>query len=65
MSMPDTGLAIASFYKRPVVFISMVGNAVLSSTCFSLWSDPHESESTEPIVVARVGGNHFINLLLR
>nr|GEX09687.1 hypothetical protein [Tanacetum cinerariifolium] len=65
MSMPDTGLVIASFYKRPVVFISMVGNDVLSSTCFPLWSGPHESESTEPIVVARVGGSHFINLLLR
>ncbi|XP_024977632.1 uncharacterized protein LOC112515192 [Cynara cardunculus var. scolymus] len=61
MSMPDTGLVIASFYRRPVVFISMVG----SSTCFPLWSDPHESESTGPIVVARVGGSHFINLLLR
>ncbi|GKA56821.1 hypothetical protein Tco_0755893 [Tanacetum coccineum] len=48
-----------------VVFISMVKNVVLSSTCFPLWSGPHESESTEPIVVARVGGSHFINLLLR
>ncbi|GJS75907.1 FAR1-related sequence 5-like protein [Tanacetum coccineum] len=65
MSMPDTGLVIASFYRRPVVFISMVKNVVLSSTCFPLWSGPHESESTEPIVVARVGGSHFINLLLR
>ncbi|KVH89345.1 hypothetical protein Ccrd_008666 [Cynara cardunculus var. scolymus] len=62
MSMPDTRLVIASFYRRPVVFISMVG----SSTCFPLWSGPHESESTSPIVIARVGGgSHFINLLLR
>ncbi|GKC57338.1 hypothetical protein Tco_1084936 [Tanacetum coccineum] len=65
MSLPDTGLVVALFYRRPVVFISMVENDVLSSTCFPLWSDPHESESTEPIVVARVGGSHFINLLLR
>nr|GEV29787.1 hypothetical protein [Tanacetum cinerariifolium] len=65
MSMLDTGLVIASFYRRPILFISMVGNTVLSSTCFPLWSDTHESESTEPIVVARVGGSHFINLLLR
>ncbi|GJT05205.1 probable terpene synthase 6 [Tanacetum coccineum] len=65
MSMTDTGLVIASFYRRPVVFISMVKNVVLSSTCFPLWSGPHESESTEPIVVARVGGSHFINLFLR
>ncbi|GJS44495.1 hypothetical protein Tco_0569538 [Tanacetum coccineum] len=44
MSMPDAGLVIVSFYRRPVVFISMVENVVLSSTCFSLWSGPHESE---------------------
>ncbi|KVH90411.1 hypothetical protein Ccrd_007592, partial [Cynara cardunculus var. scolymus] len=50
MSMSDTGLVITSFYRRPVVFISMVG----SSTCFRLWSGPHESESIGPIVVAHV-----------
>ncbi|KAL6507568.1 hypothetical protein OROGR_023763 [Orobanche gracilis] len=61
MSMPDTWLVIASFYRRPVAFISIVG----SSTCFPLWSDPHESEPTSPIVVACVGGIHFINLSLR
>nr|GEZ13020.1 hypothetical protein [Tanacetum cinerariifolium] len=55
MSMPDTRLVIASFYRRPLVSISMVENVVLSSTRFLLWSGPHESESTEPIVVARVG----------
>nr|GEU95606.1 probable terpene synthase 6 [Tanacetum cinerariifolium] len=50
--------------RRPVVFISMVKNDVPSSTCFLLWSGPHKSESTEPIVVARVGGSNFINLML-
>nr|GEW81118.1 protein FAR1-related sequence 5-like [Tanacetum cinerariifolium] len=33
---------------------STCGNIVLSSTCFLLWPGPHESESTEPRVVARV-----------
>ncbi|KVI11209.1 hypothetical protein Ccrd_010383, partial [Cynara cardunculus var. scolymus] len=42
MSMPDTGLVIASFYRRPVVFISMLG----SFTCFPLWSAPHELANT-------------------
>nr|GEY08547.1 hypothetical protein [Tanacetum cinerariifolium] len=62
MEMPDTGLVIASAYKKVVVNLSDVGGC---NTSFPLWSRPSQSNSHETIVVAHVDGNHYIRVVLR
>ncbi|GJZ76300.1 FAR1-related sequence 5-like protein [Tanacetum coccineum] len=60
MCMPDTGLVIASLYNQPVIFIS----PEQSNTCFPLWHGPDRPQPKRPIVIALVGGIHYINLTL-
>ncbi|GJR15593.1 retrovirus-related pol polyprotein from transposon TNT 1-94 [Tanacetum coccineum] len=62
MEMPDTGLVIASAYKKVVVNLSDAGGC---NTSFPLWSRPLQSDSHETIVVAHVDGNHYIRVALR
>nr|GEU67253.1 protein FAR1-related sequence 5-like [Tanacetum cinerariifolium] len=62
MEMPDTGLVIASAYKKVVVNLSDAGGC---NTSFPLWSRPSQSDSHETIVVARVNANHYIRVALR
>ncbi|GJZ15950.1 hypothetical protein Tco_0551627, partial [Tanacetum coccineum] len=51
MEMPDTGLVIASAYKKVVVNLSDAGGC---NTSFPLWSRPSQSDSHETIVVAHM-----------
>ncbi|GKB84688.1 hypothetical protein Tco_0956960 [Tanacetum coccineum] len=60
MCMPDTGLVIASLYNQPVIFIS----PEQSNMCFPLWHGPDRPQPKRPIVIALVGGIHYINLTL-
>jgi hypothetical protein len=63
MTIPNTGLVIASAINRPVVFISQQG----WNTCFPLFSGPNLSQGTDPLVIARVGHDrcaHYICLTL-
>ncbi|GJU20010.1 hypothetical protein Tco_1153352 [Tanacetum coccineum] len=62
MEMPDTGLVIASAYKKVVVNLSDAGGC---NTSFPLCSRPSQSDSHETIVVAHVDGNHYIRVTLR
>ncbi|GJS41375.1 RNA-directed DNA polymerase, eukaryota [Tanacetum coccineum] len=62
MKMPDTGLVIASAYKKVVVNLS---DASGCNTSFPLWSSPLQSDSHETIVVAHVDGNYYIRVALR
>ncbi|GKA01551.1 putative ribonuclease H-like domain-containing protein [Tanacetum coccineum] len=62
MEIPDTGLVIASAYKKVVVNLSDAGGC---NTSFPLWSRPSQSDSHETIVVAHVDGNHYIRVALR
>nr|GEU42263.1 hypothetical protein [Tanacetum cinerariifolium] len=62
MEMLDTGLVIASAYKKVVVNLSDAGGC---NTSFSLSSKPSQSDSHETIVVAYVDGNHYIRVALR
>ncbi|GJV07398.1 putative ribonuclease H-like domain-containing protein [Tanacetum coccineum] len=64
MEMPNTGLVIASTYKRVVISLSHGGNVGGCTTSFPLWSSPPQSESLETIVIAHVNGNHFIRATL-
>ena len=65
VSMPDTGLVIASAYNKAVIYLSKRGQLDGSCMCFPLWSSPSQLESRETIVMALVNGDHFIGLTLR
>ena len=61
MTMPNTGLVIASAINRPIVYIDRQG----WFTCLPLFSGPNSLHGIDPIVIARVGENsgaHYICL---
>ena len=65
MEMPNTGLVIASAYKRVVISLTHGGNVGGCTTSFPLWSSPPQSEPHETIVIVHVNGNHYIKATLR